>query len=85
MGLLEMLCRVAGQFAMQPDVALGAGLLLAAAVVVVFAAGLLVAAPAASASAALRVDRFARVRVLLRSSDPSAAGHRRSRAPGGTS
>jgi hypothetical protein len=72
--------------AAQPE-ALGAELLLAAGVLaVVFAvvALLHVLRPAVGVGSAADVAGFATLRVLLRMSDPAAAGHPRARAPGST-
>jgi hypothetical protein len=67
--------------------AVGAELLLAAGLVaVVFAVVALLRALHAPVGAVppANISGFAELRVLLRASDPSAAGHRRARAPGTT-
>lgn len=72
--------------AVQPE-ALGAELLLAAGVLAVaFAVAALPRTLRVPTTIAIPADvaGFAALRVLLRASDPTAAGHRRARAPGTT-
>ena len=81
-GLLSALLLVVRPEAMGAEALLAAGLL--AAVLAVAVVLRTVAAPR-SAATQPAVAGFAALRVLLRASDPSAAGHRRARAPGATS
>jgi hypothetical protein len=70
----------------RPD-AMGAEVLLAAGLLAAVLAVAVVLRTVSTPSDALRVPAtsgFATLRVLLRGSDPAAAGHRRARAPGTT-
>lgn len=82
--IAELLARLL--LAVQPE-ALGAELLLAAGVLgVAFAVAALLRTVRVPTTIAIPADvaGFAALRVLLRASDPTAAGHRRARAPGTT-
>lgn len=80
-GLLSALTLLLRPDAMGAEVVLAAGLL--AAVLTVAVVLRTVAAPV-GARLLPAATGFAELRVLLRVSDPAAAGHRRARAPGST-
>jgi hypothetical protein len=80
-GLLSALAVLAGPQAVSAESLLAAGLVTALlAVVVVLRTA---SAPRSAPSSTAAAD-FPSLRVLLRASDPSAAGHRKARAPGTT-
>ena len=80
-GLLGALLQLGRPEAMGAEVLLAAGVL---AVALAVAAVLRTATAPEAASPVRARDGFAVVRVRLRASDPSAAGHHRARAPGAT-
>ena len=80
-GLVGALLQLVRPEAMGAEVLLAAGML---AVALAVAAVLRTATAPKAASPGPATDGFAVLRVRLRASDPSAAGHRRARAPGAT-